>query len=64
MFRWIADIFMSDRLHLNGTGAAVFVDELSAAFDSCMCSIDDIFGSKHCLSLVHKGYLQVPQTGQ
>ena len=31
-------------------GAAVFVDELSAAVDSGMGSITYIFGSKHCLN--------------
>ena len=29
MFCW-ADMFMRDGLHLNGKGAAVFADELSA----------------------------------
>ena len=31
-------------------GAAVFADELSAAVDSGMGSISNIFGSKHCLN--------------
>ena len=45
-----ADMYMKDGLHLSGKGAAVFADELSAAVDSGMCSITDIFGSKHCLN--------------
>ena len=45
-----ADIYMKDGLHLSGKGAAVFVDELSAAFDSGMGSIKNIFGSKQCLN--------------
>ena len=36
-----------DGLHLSG--AAVFADELTAAVDSGMGSITDIFGSKHYL---------------
>ena len=51
-------MFMRDRLQLSGKGAAVFVDELSAAFDSCMGSVNNIFGSKHCLSLVHRGLVR------
>ena len=42
-------MFMKDGLHLSGKGAAVFVDELSAA-DSGMGSINNIFCNKHCLN--------------
>ena len=45
-----ADMYMRDRLHLSGYGAALFADELSAAVDSGMGSIKNIFGSKHCLN--------------
>ena len=44
-----ADMYMKDRLHLSGKGAAVFVDGLSAAVDSGMGSISNIFGSEHYL---------------
>ena len=37
-------------LHLSGKGAAVFADGLSAAVDSGMGSISNIFGSKHYLN--------------
>ena len=40
-------MFMRDGLRLSGEGAAVFVDELSAAIDSGMGSIKTIFDSKH-----------------
>ena len=40
-----ADMYMKDGLHLSGKGAAVFADVLSAAVDSGMCSISNIFGS-------------------
>ena len=45
-------MYMRDGLHLTGKGAAVFADELSAAVDSGMGSITNIFGSisKHCLN--------------
>ena len=56
---------MRDGLHLSGKGAAVFVDELSAAVDSGMGRIKNIFGSKHCLNKKCRGgYLEVHQTGQ
>ena len=43
-----ADMYMRDGLHLSGKGAAVFADELSAAADSGMGSITNIFFcSKH-----------------
>ena len=45
-----ADMYMKDGLHLSGKGAAVFVDGLSAAVDSGMGSISNIFGSKHYLN--------------
>ena len=43
-------MYMRDGLHLSGKGVAVFVDELSAAVDSGMGSITNIFGSKHGLN--------------
>ena len=45
-----ADMYMKDGLHLSGKGAAVFADELSAAVDSGMGTMTNIFGSKHCLN--------------
>ena len=36
---------MRDGLHLSGKGVAVFADELSAAVESSMGSIQNIFGS-------------------
>ena len=45
-----ADMYMKDGLHLSGKGAAVFVDELSAAVDSGIGTMTTIFGSKHCLN--------------
>ena len=45
-----AEMYMKDRLHLNGKGAAVFADGLSAAVDSGMGTISNIFGSKHYLN--------------
>ena len=41
-----AYIYTRDGLHVSGKGAAVFVDELSAAVDSGMGSITNIYGSK------------------
>ena len=43
-------MYMRDGLHLSGKGAAVFADEFSAAVDSGMGSITNIFVSKHCLN--------------
>ena len=40
----------SNGLHLSGKGAAIFADGLAAAVDSGMCSITNIFGSKHGLN--------------
>ena len=45
-----ADIYMKDGLHLSRRGAAVFVDELSAAVESGMGRTQNIFGSKHYLN--------------
>ena len=45
-----ADMYMKDGLHLSGMGAAVFADGLTAAVDSGMGSITNIFCSKHCLN--------------
>ena len=41
---------MKDGFHVSGKGAAVFADGLSAAVDSGMSSISNIFGSKHYLN--------------
>ena len=45
-----ADMNMKDGLHLSGKGAAVFADGLTAAVDSGMDRIINIFGSKHYLN--------------
>ena len=45
-----AHMHMKDGLHLSGKGAAVFADELSAAVDSGMGTMTNIFGGKHCLN--------------
>ena len=45
-----SDMYMKNGFHLGGKGAAVFVDGLSAAVDSGMGSISNIFGSKHYLN--------------
>ena len=45
-----ADMYMKDGLHLSGKGAAVFADELSAAVDSGIGTMTNIFGSKQCLN--------------
>ena len=45
-----ADMYMKNGLHLSGKGAAVFADGLSAAVDSGMGSVSNIFGSKHYLN--------------
>ena len=51
-----ADMYMKDGLHLSGKGAAVFADGLSAAVDSGMGSISNIFGSKHYLNCKRRGF--------
>ena len=43
-------MYMKDGLHLSGKGAAVFANELSAAVDSGMGRITNIFVSKHCFN--------------
>ena len=45
-----ADMYMRNRLYLIGMGAAIFADEFTAAVDSDVGSITNIFGSKHCLN--------------
>ena len=45
-----ADMYMGDGLHLSGKGAAVFADGLTAAVDSGVGNIRNIFGSNHCLN--------------
>ena len=45
-----ADMYMKDWLHLSGKGAAVFADKLSAAVDSDLGTMTNIFGSKHSLN--------------
>ena len=42
-------MFMGDGYHLIEKGATVFADELSAAVDSGMGSINNIVSIKHCL---------------
>ena len=44
------DMYMKDGLHLSGKGAAVFADKLSAAVDSDLGTMTNIFGSKHSLN--------------
>ena len=45
-----ADVYMKDGFHLSGKGPAVFADGLTAAVDSGMSSITNIFDSKHYLN--------------
>ena len=45
-----ADMYMKDGLHLSGKGAEVFADKLSAAVDSDLGTMTNIFGSKHSLN--------------
>ena len=45
-----ADMYMKDELHLSGKGAAVFADKPSAAVDSDLGTMTNIFGSKHSLN--------------
>ena len=45
-----ADMYTKDGLHLSGKGAAVFADKLSAAVDSDLGTMINIFGSKHSLN--------------
>ena len=45
-----ADMYMKVGLHLSGKGAAVFADKLSAAVDSDLGTMTNIFGSKHSLN--------------
>ena len=45
-----SDMYMKDGLHLSGKGAAVFADKLSAAVDSDLGTMTNIFGSKHSLN--------------
>ena len=45
-----ADMYMKDGLHLSVKGAAVFADKLSAAVDSDLGTMTNIFGSKHSLN--------------
>ena len=43
-------MYMKDGLRLREKGAAVFADGLTAAVDSGMGRISNIFGSKHYLN--------------
>ena len=45
-----ADMYMKDGLYSSGKGAAVFADKLSAAVDSDLGTMTNIFGSKHSLN--------------
>ena len=49
------DMYMKDGLHLSGKGAAVFADKLSAAVDSDLGTMTNIFGSKHSLNKKCRG---------
>ena len=44
------DMYMKNGLHLSGKRAAVVADGLTAAVDSGMGSITNIFGSQQCLN--------------
>ena len=50
IYAFICDMYMKDGLHLSGKGAAVFADKLSAAVDSDLGTMTNIFGSKHSLN--------------
>ena len=50
------DMYMRDGPHLSGKCAAAVEDEHSAAVDSDMGSITNMFGSKHCLNLKRRGF--------
>ena len=43
-------MYMREGFHVSGKGAAVFENELSAAVNSGMGSITNIFGCKHYLN--------------
>ena len=43
-------MYMRDGFHLSGKRRAMSADELSAAVDSGMGSVTNMFGSKHCLN--------------
>ena len=45
-----ADMYMKDGLHLSGMWAGVYADGLTAAVDSGMGSITNIFDRKHYLN--------------
>ena len=51
-------MYMREGLQQSGKGAAVFADELSAAVDSGMGSITNIFGSKTLFKLETRGLLR------
>ena len=51
-------MYMKDGLHLSGKGAAVFADGLTAAIDSGMGNITNIFGSKYCLNYKRSGSIR------
>ena len=48
-------MYMKDGLRLSGKGAAVFGDGITAAVDSGMGSIKNMFGSKHNLNKKCRG---------
>ena len=48
-------MYIKDGLHLSRKGAVVFADEFSAAVNSGMGSITNIFGSKHSLNWKCRG---------
>ena len=51
-------MYMKDGLYLSGKGAAVFADKLSAAVDSDLGTMTNIFGSKHSLNQKCRGGTQ------
>ena len=48
-------MYMKDGLHLSGKGATVSADGLTAAVNSGMGSIINMFGSKHYLNHLPSG---------
>ena len=57
-------MYMRDGLHLIGKGAAVFGDELSAAVDCGIGSIQNMFGRNIVYTRSARGFLDMPKAGQ
>ena len=65
MFCWKGLNVREGWAHLSGKGAAVFADVLSAAVNSGMGSISNIFGCNTLFKLkAQESYLEMPQAGQ